>query len=88
MKFSQFTYTKTNGETTARTVCVAMQPSKFLEGYDISDLDPDALVEFAEAYNKIHDEYAAKLQNIAEQFDVNYKRFTINNITNQTTEYI
>ena len=55
MKLMDFTYNKTNGEKSVRSVAVVNEPNKFIEGIDISELSNDELVEFAAEYNSLID---------------------------------
>ena len=77
MKILTFTYSKSDGSTSFRTLAVTTQPNTMYEGIDISSLEGVDQVMFAKEANLAQLEYLQKLELIKAHFDVqnNYRRF-------------
>jgi hypothetical protein len=90
MKLMDFTYNKTNGEKSVRSVAVVNEPNKFIEGIDISELSNDELVDFAAEYNSLMDNYNQQHLNLLNRFDLkhNYRRFNPEQVTDAELNYV
>ncbi len=77
MKLANFKYIKANGSKSERTLAVTMEPCKFVEGIDITELSHDELAEFVNEYSHIVDVFKTHQQQIIDKFDINhrYRRF-------------
>lgn len=90
MKLVEFTYTKTDGSTSQRSVIELVQPTKFFEGIDVSKMLEDEFAHFCSEFSKMkaaqHEETIALL----EQFDLkhNYRRFIPEQMGSVTTDYV
>lgn len=73
MHIKSFKYTKADRTVSNRTVLVLKDPGKFVEGYDIGELEPHEQAMFANEINTLHDEYIAKLNAICADYDMNYR---------------
>jgi predicted aminopeptidase len=90
MQIKSFTYTKSNGSTSERTVLVISKPSQLLAALDISELDDEQQAMAAVEFGRLRDEYLAKLEVFKRQFDLtqSYRNFTAANITNAKDEHV
>ena len=90
MKLIDFKYTKNTGETSNRTLAVTGEPNKFFEGIDISALSTDEFAEFVNESSVLLDQFKQKQMNLLADFDLkhNFRRFTPDNMTDVTTEYV
>jgi hypothetical protein len=77
VRLANFTYIKANGNKSERTLAVTMEPCKFVEGIDISELTQDEFAEFVNEYSQVFDEFKATQQTLLEKFDLKhrYRRF-------------
>ncbi len=73
MHIKSFKYTKADRTVSDRTILVLKDPGKFVEGYDIGELDVAEQALFANAVNALHDEYIAKLNALCADYDMNYR---------------
>lgn len=90
MKVLEFTYTKANGDTSNRVVVEVVKPSAHIAGYDISEMEPEVMVQFAKEYNELEDKIAAMRLALQSQYDLkhNFRMFAPANMTNTTYEFI
>ena len=90
MKFTEFTYTKKTGDVSQRAVIVTGEPSKFLQGIDVSELQPEDFVAFCTAMAEMQDRQQAERQALLEQYDLkhNFRQFDPQLISNQTVEWV
>lgn len=90
MKLVEFVYTKQDGTQSNRAVVELQQPSKFMEGIDVSEMPEHEFAHFCSEYRLMkaaqHEETLALLQ----QFDLknNYRRFIPEQMTNVKQEYV
>lgn len=77
MKILTFTYTKSDGTKSFRTLVVQVEPNKMYEGTDISSLEGVDQVMYAQEVNAIQLEFMQKMQQLKADYDVqdNYRRF-------------
>jgi len=90
MKLIEFTYTKDTGEQSQRAVIELVVPSKFIEGWDGSQLDPVDFVKFTETMNEIKRRHHEEVLNILQEYDLthNYLRFKPENMSDIQVEYV
>lgn len=90
MKLIEFTYVKTDGSESQRSVVEVMQPSTFMEGIDVSELDDDSFLEFATRYNHAIDAHKHVLMEIMQDYELqnSYKRFKPEAMQNTTIQHI
>jgi hypothetical protein len=90
MKLIEFNYKKQDGSVSSRAVIELIQPSKFVEGIDVSQMPEDEFAHFCSEYSKMkaaqHEETIALL----EQFDLkhNYRRFIPEQMEQLSVEYV
>lgn len=77
MKTINFTYTKVDGKQSNRMLVVANEPTKFVSGTDISELEPVDQVQYVEEVKKAKEIYLEMLKQINCEFDVerNFRQF-------------
>lgn len=90
MKIVSFTYTKTTGDKSDRVLAVTSEPSKFVEGIDISQFSHDELAEFTVQYGNLVDEFKQKQFELLKTFDLkhNFRRFYPEQMTNVEQDYV
>lgn len=83
MKILNFTYTKTDGSTSNRTLMPITSPSDGYFGVDITELDDETLVSFVLAYERLYKEFDAKTKELLAANDLthNYRYFLENNMS-------
>ncbi len=77
MKTITFKYTKADGKVSQRTLVVSNEPTKFMSGTDISELEGVDQVQYVEEVKKAKEIYLEMLAQINAEFDVvhNYRQF-------------
>jgi DNA-binding transcriptional regulator PaaX len=90
VRLANFTYVKSNGSKSDRTLAVTMEPSKFVEGIDISELSQDEFADFVNEYSKVLDEFKATQQILIDKFDLKhrYRRFIPEQMLNAEIENV
>lgn len=90
MKLVEFTYTKASGDTSQRAVVEVLQPSKYFEGIDVTQLGHDELGEFIQEYRELKNlQHQATLELLAKHdLTHDYRRFIADKMTNITSEHI
>jgi hypothetical protein len=90
MKYVEFTYTKTTGEVSDRAIVVTGEPSKFLSGIEVTELDQDGFSEFIAEYRKLLDQQTEARQALMDKFDLrySYRQFDPAKMSEPTTEWI
>ena len=88
MKFATFNYTKANGSSSTGDILLEGSPSDNYSGTDLSELDPSDAVAYAQARNQLQKEYFAKIAELNNAFDLNYKfrQFKPTGMTNLVIE--
>lgn len=84
MNIITFKYTKADGKETFRTLAPSVVPNRMYEGTDISELEGVDQVMYAQALSKLKDEFAQKVLELNNEFDVNkrYRCFDPTKMTN------
>lgn len=90
MQILEFTYTKDNGSTSQRVMHVVRLADSFHTGYDLSDMDPELMQDYANAVNDLVDVFKDQMTRIAMRFDLKHscKRFDPLKMTNVSSEHI
>jgi hypothetical protein len=90
LRLANFTYIKSNGSKSDRTLAVTMEPSKFVEGIDISELSQDEFADFVNEYSHIIDVFKTHQQEVLNKFDLkhNYRRFIPEQMLNAEIENV
>ena len=68
-----FKYTKKDGSVSDRVLLVSTSPTKFYAGTDVSEMQDNSREEYIERRKVLHTEYLAKLAELDDDFDVNYR---------------
>lgn len=90
MKLVEFTYTKADGSTSQRAVLEVVQPTKFFEGVDVSQMPEDQFAEFTKEYRELFENYQNDKMIIMQKYDLkhNYRRFTPEKMSDVIADYI
>jgi hypothetical protein len=88
MKILEFTYTKEDGKASQRTVVELSSPHKNYFGIDISELDVDLQVKFAEDINFLRERYNKQIGDVMTNYDVkhNFRNFDPTKMENLVVE--
>jgi hypothetical protein len=90
MKLVEFTYVKSDGSQSNRSVIEVKQPSQHFEGLDVSKMPEQDFALFIQEYKGLMAAHNEELLALIDQFDLkhNYRRFTPGQMQNVTHEYI
>lgn len=90
MTILNFKYTKPNGSISDRVFVPLINPNTMYEGIDISELSEEQQAIFACAVQQAKEEFALKLVNLKEEFDVKtmYRRFDPTKMSDITKEIL
>jgi hypothetical protein len=90
MKLVEFTYTKDAGEVSKRAVIEIVTPSKFIEGWDITNLDEEDAAVFMQQMSELRRIQHEQTMNLISEFDLkhNYRRFKPENMSDVKVEYV
>jgi hypothetical protein len=90
MKLVEFTYTKDAGEVSKRAVIEIVTPGKFIEGWDITNLDEEDAAVFMQQMSEIRRIQHEQTMNLISEFDLkhNYRRFKPENMSDVKVEYV
>lgn len=90
MKLVEFTYTKDAGEVSKRAVIEIVTPSKFIEGWDITNLDEEDAAVFMQQMSELRRTQHEQTMNLISEFDLkhNYRRFKPENMSDVKVEYV
>lgn len=90
MKLVEFTYTKADGTSSRRAVIEVVQPTKFFEGMDVSQMPEDQFAEFTKEYRELLEKQYTDKMHIMQKYDLkhNYRRFTPENMSEIITDHI
>lgn len=89
MKVKFFEYTKANGDVSSREVVVVQEPNNFVEGYDITEIQPADFGQFSVEYAQMLNRQKAEMLELLNKYSLShsYRRFTPSKMTNVETEY-
>lgn len=90
MKLVEFTYTKDAGEVSKRAVIEIVTPGKFIEGWDITNLDEEDAAVFMQQMSELRRTQHEQTMNLISNFDLkhNYRRFKPENMSDVKVEYV
>lgn len=90
MKLIEFTYTKADGTQSNRAVIELVQPTKFIEGIDVSQMPETEFAHFCAEFSAMKAAQHQETQALLEQFDLkhNYRRFIPEQMQSVTTDYV
>jgi hypothetical protein len=90
MKFVEFKYTKKDGTVSDRAIIELVTPTKFVEGIDVTQLPEGEFAAFTSAMRNLKQQQHDATMQLLADFDLkhNYRKFTPENMTNVTTEYV
>lgn len=88
MQILTFNYTKSDGETSRRTLLTFVKPTNLYGGIDMSELEIEDQVYYVTEVEKAKAEYEAKLAILANDYDLKhrYRQFKPDNMTNINIE--
>lgn len=89
MKVLEFTYTKPTGDVSKRALVEVSKPSKFISGYDISEMDAETVLEFASEFNALEASFAEARLALQTKYDIkhNFRQFDPERMTETTHEF-
>ena len=90
MKLIEFTYTKADGSQSERAVIELQQPTKFVEGIDVTQLPESEFALFVQEFRELKNAQHEATMALLAKHDLkhNYRRFTPENMEAVTTEHI
>jgi hypothetical protein len=90
MKLLEFTYTKQDGSVSKRAVIELVTPNKFVEGWDVSELDSDNFAKFAEVMGALRRRQHEETMQLLADFDLkhNYRRFKPESMSDLQVDYV
>lgn len=90
MKLAEFKYTKANGRESERAVLVVAEPSEFLAGIDVSELDAEQLALFLQDYRALKNRQHEEIMHVVNQHDLkhNYRQFYPDRMKNLETTLV
>lgn len=90
MKIFTFKYTKADGKVSNRVLLPLRQPVENYSGIDLSELDDEAIGIFVSTYNKLYDEFQAKVAELTDEYDLkhSYRQFDPAKMSEVVTDVI
>jgi hypothetical protein len=90
MKLLEFTYTKQDGSVSKRAVIELVTPNKFIEGWDVSELDEQNFAQFAQTMGDLRRRQHEETMQLLADFDLkhNYRRFKPESMSDIQVEYV
>lgn len=90
MKLLEFTYVKQAGDVSKRAVIELVTPSEFVEGWDVTQLDPGEFAKFTETMGALRRRQHAETMQLLQEFDLkhNYRRFKPSGMLDVQVEYV
>lgn len=90
MKLMEFKYTKTNGDTSFRSVVVTQEPTHLLGGIDVTELGEDSFEAFTREMRELKNRQHEETMQLIAKHDLkhNYRQFTPSKMLDVTTELI
>ncbi len=90
MKLIEFTYTKSDGSKSERAVVELVQPTKYVEGIDVSLMPEDDFARFCAEFSAMKAAQHSETVALLEQFDLkhNYRRFIPEQMQMVNTDYV
>lgn len=90
MKLIEFTYTKADGSKSNRAVVELVQPTKYVEGIDVSQMPEGEFADFCREFSALKTAQHQETMAMLEQFDLkhNYRRFIPEQMESVVTDYV
>jgi hypothetical protein len=90
MKLLEFTYIKQAGDVSKRAVIELVTPTKFVEGWDVTQLDNNEFAKFAESMGELRRRQHEETMQLLQDFDLkhNYRRFKPEAMFDIQVEYV
>lgn len=90
MKLIEFTYTKTDGSKSERAVVELVQPTKYVEGIDVTQMPEQEFADFCREFSLMKAAQHEETMRLLEQFDLkhNYRRFIPEQMQAVTADYV
>jgi len=90
VKLLEFTYTKQDGSVSKRAVIELVTPNKFVEGWDISELDESTFAKFTQTMGELCRRQHEETIQLLVDFDLkhNYRRFKPESMTDVQVDYV
>jgi hypothetical protein len=90
MKLVEFSYTKQDGSVSKRAVIELVTPNKFMEGWDVSQLDEQAFAEFTKHMGELRRRQHEETMQLLNQFDMkhSYRRFKPEAMADVQVDYV
>ena len=90
MKLIEFTYTKTDGTKSQRAVVELLQPNKYVEGIDVTQMPEDEFAHFCREFSSMKAAQHEETMALLEQFDLrhNYRRFIPEQMESVQADYV
>ena len=90
MKLLEFVYTKQDGSKSDRAVIELVQPTKFVEGIDVSQMPTDEFATFCREFSQLKLAQHEQTMALLEQFDLkhNYRRFIPEQMESVKADYV
>ena len=73
MKLISFNYTDLKGKVTTRQALVVQEASDKHSAIDVSEIEGDAVVEFARAYESARQVFLSKVTELEKQYELRYR---------------
>jgi hypothetical protein len=90
MKLLEFTYIKQAGDVSKRAVIELVTPTKFIEGWDVTQLDDNEFAKFAKSMGELRRRQHEETMQLLQDFDLkhNYRRFKPEAMLDIQVEYV
>jgi len=90
MKLIEFTYTKADGSKSERAVVELVQPTKYVEGIDVTQMPEQEFADFCREFSLMKAAQHEETMRLLEQFDLkhNYRRFIPEQMQAVTADYV
>lgn len=90
MKLVEFNYTKQDGSTSKRAVIELVTPNKFMEGWDVSQLDESMFASFTQQMGELRRRQHEETMQMLADFDLkhNYRRFKPEAMSDVQVDYV
>lgn len=90
MKLVEFNYTKQDGSVSKRAVIELVTPNKFMEGWDVSQLDEQSFVTFTQQMGELRRRQHEETMQMLADFDLkhNYRRFKPESMSDVQVDYV
>lgn len=90
MKLIEFTYTKGDGTKSDRAVIELVQPTKYVEGIDVTQMPESEFAEFSRQMSELKQLQHLQTMELLAKFDLkhNYRRFIPEQMESVVTDYV